>query len=108
MTEFDQVFDGDLAQRAFFIVSAIFGIMYATAAIFMSRVGHGSGRKVFRRRTAVTALLVALGVSVMAGSVFGHRESPREAATGASVPVMQLQSKVDMKTLPELQMGDAF
>jgi hypothetical protein len=108
MPEFDQVFDGDLAQRGFFIISVIFAIMYATAAIFMLRVVPGSGRKVLRRRTVMTALLVALGMSAIAGGFWGLRASSREAATSASVSVMTLQSQVDTKTLPEQQVGDLF
>ena len=37
MTELNQVFDGDLTERVFLILSAIFAILYAGGILFMQR-----------------------------------------------------------------------
>jgi hypothetical protein len=108
MNELDQVFDGDLAERTFFIISAIFAIVYAAAIILMPQVGLWYGRTVFRRKKKAAALLIALAMSAVASGFWGLRASSRDAVNPASVSVTELQNKVDMKTLPEQEVGDLF
>ncbi len=108
MTEFDQVFDGDLAERAFLIISAIFAIVYAAAIILLPRTGLRFRQTVFRRRTIGTVLLVALAISAIASGFLGLHASSRYAVNPASVPVMELQSKVNVKLLPVQEISDLF
>ena len=60
MTEFNQVFDGGLAERVFLIVSIIFMVLYACGILFMWRTESRSRRTVFYGRTAIMALFLAV------------------------------------------------
>ena len=108
MTELDQVFDGDLAERVFLAGSAIFAILYAGAILLMPRTGPWFGHTVFTRRTIAAALLIGLRLSAIASGFWRLPASSYGAVNANSVPVMELQRKVDMKTLPEQQTGDLF
>ena len=52
MTELNQVFDGDLAERVFLIVSVIFVVLYACGILLMQRTEAGARRTVFHGKTA--------------------------------------------------------
>ena len=55
MTEFNQLFDGGLAERVFFIFSIVFMLAYACGFLFMRRTAAGSSRSGLRSRTAMMA-----------------------------------------------------
>ena len=50
MTELNQVFDGDLAERVFLIASAIFVAFYAGGILLMQRTQLGPAARCFRPR----------------------------------------------------------
>ena len=66
MTEINQVFDGDLAERVFLIASAIFVAFYAGGILLTQWTKAGSRRTAFQAKTAVTALFFALALTAVA------------------------------------------
>ena len=52
MTELNQVFDGDLAERVFVIVSVIFVVLYACGILLMQRTEARARRTIFHGKTA--------------------------------------------------------
>ena len=108
MTEFDQVFDGGLVERVFFIVSIISMLLYACGIFLMWRTQTGARRTVLHRRTAITALLFAVAISAVAGGLGLFSTSSGGAVNSpASISIIDLQSAVDMKALPVQKMHDA-
>ena len=50
MTELNQVFDGDLAERVFLIVSVIFVVLYACGILLLQRTEAGPAERYFMAR----------------------------------------------------------
>jgi hypothetical protein len=101
MTEFNQVFDGDLAERVFIIGSILFAALFA-AGIFLQRpVVTGARRMAFYGKTAMTALLVAAAVSTTMGGfgVFGG-QSNATPNSPASISIGDLHKSIDVRSLP--------
>ena len=67
MTEFNQVFDGDLAEQAFFIISAVFAVLYAGAVIVMCRTDAAPRQVALRDRAAMVALCLASALPAAVG-----------------------------------------
>ena len=108
MTEFNQVFDGGLAERVFFIVSIIFMLLYACGILLMWRTEARSRRTAFHRRTAIMALFIAVTISAVAGGLGLFNPSSSGAVNNpVSTSIIELQSAVDMKSLPMQKMHDA-
>ena len=108
MTEFDQVFDGGLAERVFFIVSITFMLLYACGISLMWRTQTGARRTVLHRRTAIIALSLAVAISAVAGGLGLFKPSSGGAVNGpVSISITDLQSAVDMKALPVQKTHDA-
>ena len=108
MTEFNQVFDGGLAERVFFILSIIFMILYACGILLMWHIEGGSRRKAFHGRTAIMALFLAVAISAVAGRLGLFNPSSSAAVNSpVSTSIMELQRGVDMKSLPVQKMNDA-
>jgi hypothetical protein len=107
MTEFNQVFDGGLVERVFFIVSIIFMLLYA-CGILMWRTETGPRRTALHRRTTIMALFLAFAISAVAGGLGLINPSSGGAVNGPiSTSIIDLQSAVDMKALPQQKMHDA-
>src|SRR5450631_2806517 len=107
MTELDQVFDGDLAERVFLIGSVIFVALYTCGILFMQRTQARSRRAVFQTKTAGAALFFALALTAVASGIW----RPHATIAGnrpASISPTELQSAVDMKSLPEQQVENPF
>ena len=108
MTEFNQVFDGSLAERVFVIVSIIFMVLYACGILFMWRTESRSRRAAFYGRTAIMALFLAVAISAVAGGLGLFNSSTSGAVNSpVSTSIIELQSAVDMTTLPVQKMNDA-
>jgi hypothetical protein len=108
MTEFNQVFDGGLAERVFFIVSIIFMLLYACGILLMWRTETGARRTALHRRTAIMALFLAVAISAVGGGLGLFNPSSGGAVNGpVSTSIIDLQSAVDMKALPVQKMHDA-
>jgi hypothetical protein len=107
MTELNQVFDGDLAERVFLIASAIFVAFYAGGILFMQRTRAKSRRMVFQAKTAGAALFLALALTAIA-SGFWRSHATSASNSPASISPIELQSAVEMKSLPEQQVGNLF
>jgi hypothetical protein len=107
MTEFNQVFDGDLAERVFLIASVIFVALYAFGILFMQRTQARSRRAVFQAKTAGAALFFALALTAVA-SGFWRSHATNAGNSPGSISPIELQSAVDMKSLPEQQVGNPF
>ena len=100
--------DGGLAERVFFIVSIVFMVLYACGILFMWRPKSRSRRTAFHGRTAITALFLAVTISAVAGGLGLFNSSSSGAVSSpASISIIELQSAVDMKTLPVQKMNDA-
>ena len=130
MTELNQVFDGDLAERAFLIVSVIFVVLYACGILLMQRTEAKARRTAFYGKTAVTALFLTVAAGVGKFTAYENENDryggkpARQAislvangllfsSSGAvnnpvSVSIVELQSTVDMKSLPEQQVESLF
>ena len=109
MTEFNQVFDGGLAERVFVIVSIIFMILYACGILFMWRTESRSRRTAFHGRTAIMALFLAVAISAFAGGLGLFNSSSRGAVNSpVSISIIEVQSAVDIKSLPEQQVESLF
>jgi len=108
MTELNQVFDGDLAERVFLIVSVIFVALYACGILLMQRTETGSHRTVFHGKTAMTALFLAVIVVVANGLGLFNSSSRGAVNSPASISIIEVQSAVDMKSLPEQQVESLF
>lgn len=52
MTELNQVFDGDLAERVFLIASIIFVVLYACGILLLQQTEARARRPVFHGKTA--------------------------------------------------------
>ena len=104
MTELNQLFDGNLAERVFLIASAIFIAFYAGGILLVQRSKAGSRRTVFQAKTAGAALLFALALTAVA-SGFWRSHATNAGNSPASISPIDLQSAVDMKSLPEQQAG---
>ena len=108
MTEFNQLFDGGLAERVFFIFSIVFMLAYACGFLFMRRTAAGSSRSGLRSRTAVMAFFFAVAVSaVVGGFVLFSPTSGGALNRPASLSISDLDRAVDTKSLPEQKMHDA-
>jgi hypothetical protein len=109
MTEFIQVFDGDLAQQVFLIVSLIFVALYACGILFLQRTETGPRRTVFHAKTAMNALFLAVAISVIANGLGVFHSSSSGAAKGpVSISISELQRAVDMKSLPVQRVESLF
>jgi hypothetical protein len=69
MTELNQVFDGDLAERVFLIVSAIFVALYACEVLLVQRTEAGARRTAFHGKTAATVLFLTVAISLAANGL---------------------------------------
>ena len=107
MIELYQLLDGNLAQRAFLIASAGFVAFYACGILLVQRSKTGSRRTVFQAKTAGAALLFALAFTAVA-SGFWRPHSMHTGSNTASISPIDLQSAVDMNSLPEQRLGDLF
>ena len=109
MTELNQVFDGDLAERVFLIVSVIFVALYACGILLMQRTETWSRRTVFHGKNVMTALFLAVAISVVANGLGLFNSSSRGAINSSvSISIIEVQSAVDMKSLPEQQVESLF
>jgi len=109
MTELNQVFDGDLAERVFLIVSVIFVVLYACGILLLQRAEARAHRTVFHGKTAVTALFLTVAISLVANGLGLFNSSARGAVNNpVSISIIELQSAVDMKSLPEQQVESLF
>ena len=108
MTELYQVLDGASAERAFLIASAGFIAFYACGILAMQWTDAGSRRTVFQAKTAVTALFIALAITAAASGFWRSQASSNAGNSPASISPIDLQSAVDMKSLPEQQTGSPF
>jgi hypothetical protein len=106
MTELNQVFDGDLAERVFLIVSVIFVVLYACGILLMQRTEAKARRTAFYGKTAVTALFLTVAISLVANGLLFS--SSGAVNNPVSVSIVELQSTVDMKSLPEQQVESLF
>ena len=101
MTEFNQVFDGDLAERIFIVGSIIFAALFAGWIFLQRPVETGARRMAFYGKTALTALVVAAAVSTTMGGlgVFG---APSKATPNspASISISDLHKSIDVRLLP--------
>jgi hypothetical protein len=107
MTELNQVFDGDLAERVFLVASVIFVALYACGILYMQRTQARSRRSVFQAKTAGAALFFALALTAVA-SGFWRPHTTNAGKIPASISPIELQSAVDMKSLPEQQVENPF
>ena len=107
MTEFNQVFDGNLAEQVFLIVSVIFAILYAGGIILMQWTEARSRWATFHGKVATTALFFALAASAAAGGL-GILHGSSSAAVNSPLSISEIQSAVDVKSLPEQQVGSFF
>jgi len=107
MTEFDQVFDGDLAERVFLLVSVIFVALYVGGILLMQQTRAGSRRRAIQAKTAGAALFFALVLTAVA-SGFWRSQATNASNSPASISPNELQSAVDMKSLPEQQIENPF
>lgn len=107
MTELYQLLDGNLAERAFLIASAGFIVFYACGILLMQWSKAGPRRTVFRAKTAGAALLFALAFTAIA-SGFWRSHAMNAGSNPASISPIDLQSAVDVKSLPEQRLGDLF
>ena len=106
MTEFNQVFDGDLAERVFLIVSVIFVALYACGILLLQRTEAKGRRTAFHGKTAATALFLTAAISLVANGLLF--KSSGAVNHPASVSIVELQSAIDMKSLPEQQVESLF
>lgn len=106
MTELYQLLDGNLAERAFLIASAGFIAFYACGILLVQWSKVGPRRTVFQAKTAGAALLFALAFTAVASGFW--RPHTMNTGSTASISPIDLQSAVDMKSLPEQQLGDLF
>jgi hypothetical protein len=109
MTELNQVFDGDLAERVFLIVSVIFAALYACGILLMQWTDAKSSWTVFHGKIALTALFFAVAISAAAGGS-GLFNSPSSGAVKnpVSLSISEIQSAVDVESLPEQKLGSFF
>jgi hypothetical protein len=107
MTELNQVFDGDLSVRVFLAISAVFIALYVGGILALRWTVTKPRRPVFRVRTALTALFLAVAITAIAGGLFKAVSSGAAKET-ASVSIMELQSAIDANALPEQQVADLF
>ena len=108
MTEFNQVFDGGLAERVFFVISIIFMLLYACGILLMRRTETGARRTALHRKTAILVLFLAIAISAGAGGLGLFNPSSGGAVNGpVSISTIDLQSAIDMKALPVQKMHDA-
>jgi hypothetical protein len=108
MTEINQVFDGDLAERVFLIASTIFVAFYAGGILLTQWTKAGSRRTVFQAKTAVTALFLALALTAVASGFWRPNGSSSAVNGPASISPIELQRAVDVKSLPERQVENLF
>jgi hypothetical protein len=106
MTALYQVFDGDLAERVFLIVSVIFVVLYACGILLMRRTEARARRTVFHGKTAVTALFLTVAISLAANGLLFT--SSGAVNNPVSISIIELQSAADMKSLPEQQVESLF
>ena len=109
MTELNQVFDGDLAEHMFLIASVIFAALYAGGILLMQRTDAKSRWTVFHGKIAITSLFFAVAISGTAGGL-GLFNSPSSGAVNrpASLSINEIQSSVDVESLPEQTVGSFF
>jgi hypothetical protein len=69
MSELNQVFDGDLAEHVFLIVSVIFVVLYVGGFLLMQRTEAKARRTVIPGKTAVMALFLTVAISVVANGL---------------------------------------
>jgi len=109
MTELNQVFDGDLAERVFLIVSVIFVVLYACGILLVLLTEARDRRTVLYGKTAVTALFLSVAISLSANELGLFNSSASGAGNNpVSISIIELQSAVDMKSLPEQQVESLF
>lgn len=107
MTELYQLLDGNLAERVFLIASVGFIAFYACGILLVQWSEADSRRTVFQAKTAVSALFLAFALTAVA-SGFWRPHAMNTGSNPASVSPIDLQSAVDMKSLPEQRLGDLF
>jgi hypothetical protein len=94
MTELNQVFDGDLAERVFLIVSAIFVALYACEVLLVQRTEAGARRTAFHGKTAATVLFLTVAISLAANGLGLFNPSASSAANNpASISIIELQTR---------------
>lgn len=108
MTEFNQVFDGDLAERVFIIGSIIF-LTLSVGGIFLRRPVEGQSRRMdLPGKAATAALFLAVTIPAMFGVIgLFNSASSKAAFSPASISIDELHRSVDMNLLP-VQQADAF
>lgn len=101
MTELNQVFDGDLAERVFIIGSIIFVALFACGIFLQRPIEAGARRTALYGKTAMTALVLAAAISATMGGI-GLFSGPSRAASNGSVSISisDLQKSIDMRSLP--------
>jgi hypothetical protein len=109
MTELNQVFDGDLAERVFLIVSVIFAALYACGILLMHWSDARSRWTVFHGKIATTALFFAVAISAAAGGLGLFSSSSSGAVNNpVSLSISEIQNAIDVKSLPEQQVESFF
>lgn len=109
MNEFNEVVDGDLAERVFLVASVGFVTLYACGILLMWRIkAVPHPRTVYHGRAAITALLLAVTISTAAGGLKLFYSSAGDAASSpGSTPILKLQSSAGVKSLPTQKIKDA-
>lgn len=109
MNEFNEVFDGDLAERVFLVASVGFVALYACGILLLWRITPVPHlRTVYHGSTAIMALLLAIAISTVTGGLKLFHSSAHDAAIGADSPsILELQSSAAVKSLPTQKIKDA-
>ena len=93
--------------RIFLIISAGFIALYAFGILVAWWTKSGARRTMFQAKTAGVALLFAFALTAVA-SGFWRPHALNTGSNPASVSPIELQSTIDMKSLPEQRLGDLF
>jgi len=109
MTEINQVFDGDLAEHVFIIASVFFAALYACGILLMQWSDARYRWMVFHGKIATTALFFVVAISAAAGGLGLFNSSSSGAVNNpVSLSISEMQSAIDVKSLPEQQVGSFF
>jgi hypothetical protein len=93
--------------RIFLIISAGFIALYAFGILVAWWTKSEARRTMFQAKTAAAALLFAFALTAVA-SGFWRSHALNTGNSPASVSPIELQSTINMKSLPEQRLGDLF
>jgi hypothetical protein len=109
MNYLSQIFEHPLSTHVFIVGNALFAGLAIGAVTFIRANTHSN-----RSRFAKPRLMAAtIGALVMVAALFGGLKFAGGASGGdmprqSSISVSALMQQIDMRSLPEQQMGDAF